>query len=329
MQIGRPLDVYRAPADMFVARFLGNPPMNLIPARLEERESRITLLVGDTSIDVTSHAPDALRIHLGGPIILGIRPEDIYEKPPAEAGPRLVPVTSRIATVEPLGAETLLTLVLPGSGGEVTARIGRETSLRHGDAAALLLMRRPFTCSTLSPPRLWSGLLRFSRLRQGADMPGEGAIDCHLHVIDQRRFLVAAGIGYTPRADETGTREELAAVLATNGVDHAVIVQPSCYGFDNAATLDTLMAAPGRYRAIAVIDGTAAVKTMQTLRDAGVMGIRCNLASFDPAALTGQCRLPPFGRGTRSRLARPDPCPRRPMGRDRPAPRRQRCPDPR
>ena len=40
VQIGKPLEVYRNPADTFVARFLGNPPMNLLAGRLERRESR-------------------------------------------------------------------------------------------------------------------------------------------------------------------------------------------------------------------------------------------------------------------------------------------------
>ena len=37
VQIGKPLEVYRNPADTFVARFLGNPPMNLMAARLERQ----------------------------------------------------------------------------------------------------------------------------------------------------------------------------------------------------------------------------------------------------------------------------------------------------
>ena len=39
MQTGRPLEVYRPPANTFVARFLGNPPMKLLPARTEAGRS--------------------------------------------------------------------------------------------------------------------------------------------------------------------------------------------------------------------------------------------------------------------------------------------------
>ena len=40
VQMGRPLEVYRNPADTFVAKFLGNPPMNLLQGRLEAQDGR-------------------------------------------------------------------------------------------------------------------------------------------------------------------------------------------------------------------------------------------------------------------------------------------------
>ena len=45
VQTGRPLDVYRHPADTFVASFLGSPPMNLLPGRIEQTGGRRTLHV--------------------------------------------------------------------------------------------------------------------------------------------------------------------------------------------------------------------------------------------------------------------------------------------
>jgi len=45
----------------------------------------------------------------------------------------------RVIAVEPLGAETLLVLTLEGAGADIIARVGRETRLRTGDAATILL----------------------------------------------------------------------------------------------------------------------------------------------------------------------------------------------
>src|SRR5262247_2113754 len=49
VQIGAPLEVYRNPADTFVARFLGNPPMNLMAARLERQGAGYRLEAGGSA----------------------------------------------------------------------------------------------------------------------------------------------------------------------------------------------------------------------------------------------------------------------------------------
>src|SRR5262247_1582388 len=49
VQIGKPLEVYRNPADTFVARFLGNPPMNLMAARLERQGAGYRLEAGGSA----------------------------------------------------------------------------------------------------------------------------------------------------------------------------------------------------------------------------------------------------------------------------------------
>jgi predicted TIM-barrel fold metal-dependent hydrolase len=114
-----------------------------------------------------------------------------------------------------------------------------------------------------------------------------GIIDCHLHVVDPLRFSITPGIGYTPRPGEEGTRETLAANLDAAGVHGAVIIQPSCYGFDNAPLLDAMASRPGRYKGIAVIQGDEPDAELERLAASGVVGVRFNLASFDGDALSG------------------------------------------
>jgi multiple sugar transport system ATP-binding protein len=132
VQMGRPLEVYRRPADTFVARFLGNPPMNLVKGTLAARGATLTVRLpcGDVPLARTSDA--TLGRYAGGDVLLGIRPEDLYETqaPHAQGMPRL---RARVLAVEPLGAETLVVVALDPSSDEMTARLGRETSLRVGD----------------------------------------------------------------------------------------------------------------------------------------------------------------------------------------------------
>ena len=88
-------------------------------------------------------------------------------------------------------------------------------------------------------------------------MSAAGIADCHLHIIDPARFAFVPGAGYTPRPDETGTRGALDAVLDAHGVAHALLVQPSGYGFDNSAMFDAMAARwsrpASRWRSTAIL----------------------------------------------------------------------------
>ena len=111
-------------------------------------------------------------------------------------------------------------------------------------------------------------------------------VDCHAHIIDPARFPFTGARGYQPRHDESGTREQFCAMLDRHGVGHAVLVQLSGYGTDNAALLDSMEAYPGRFKAIAAIAPDANDRTLESFATAGVIGVRFNLVSYDPAALS-------------------------------------------
>jgi multiple sugar transport system ATP-binding protein len=133
VQIGRPLEVYRNPADMFVAKFLGNPPMNLVQGRLEAHDGRPIARVAGSAVALNKRAMSALGRHVGGEVTIGIRPEDLYEIAPACGEADIARLPARVVAVEPLGAETLLVVALDASNEELIARIGRDTTLRSGD----------------------------------------------------------------------------------------------------------------------------------------------------------------------------------------------------
>jgi multiple sugar transport system ATP-binding protein len=143
VQIGRPLDVYRKPANTFVARFLGNPPMNLLSTTIEGpgggTEDAIVLGLGSITVALPGWSATRVGAAIGRPMVLGVRPEDLYEEPPAALAERMVALATRVIAVEPLGAETLLMLALDGSREELIARIGRETALRAGDRTCIHL----------------------------------------------------------------------------------------------------------------------------------------------------------------------------------------------
>ncbi|MGU3407445.1 amidohydrolase family protein [Methylobacterium brachiatum] len=113
-----------------------------------------------------------------------------------------------------------------------------------------------------------------------------GACDCHVHVIpDPARFPFWAGRGYTPPVDPP---ESLLALQHALKLDRVVIVTPSVYGTDNAATLDGLrLLGSRRARGVAVIGPGTGPAELDALAAAGIRGIRVNLEQagvFDPAA---------------------------------------------
>jgi predicted TIM-barrel fold metal-dependent hydrolase len=103
--------------------------------------------------------------------------------------------------------------------------------------------------------------------------------DCHAYIVDPDRFPFAPGHGYRPLAHENGPREAFAATLAGAGVTHALLVQPSCYGYDNTALFDALARSGGRFRAIVVVPLDASSEQLAGMVAAGAVGVRFNLVS--------------------------------------------------
>lgn len=109
-------------------------------------------------------------------------------------------------------------------------------------------------------------------------------VDSHAHIIDPQRFPFDDGPGYKPGPHESGTHESYRTVLDRHGVDHALLVQPSCYGFDNSAMLDAVRNDPQRFRAIAMVDPACGDDVLSDLAASGVVGARFNLVSYDREA---------------------------------------------
>ena len=129
-QIGRPLEVYRDPADTFVASFLGSPPTNLLPARLDGDGG--TLVVGASRIAINGTLAERARTANGADLLFGIRPEDV--RIDDAAAPH---AAAEVLAVEPLGAETIVRTRLPGIAQDVLVRAGRTVSAQIGERLRL------------------------------------------------------------------------------------------------------------------------------------------------------------------------------------------------
>lgn len=98
-QIGHPLDLYRKPASLFVARFIGSPTMNTFPVSVVESTGNnvvVQLPAGRAALDIGGGSTEAART-----ITFGIRPEDLTVCDAGEAW-----FSGELVVVERLGSQT-------------------------------------------------------------------------------------------------------------------------------------------------------------------------------------------------------------------------------
>jgi multiple sugar transport system ATP-binding protein len=123
LQVGSPLELYDRPVDVFTARFIGSPTMNLLPAAL--REGGADLLAGGS-------VPVPFSSATTSDILVGARPQDLV--PAAVDSPGLT-ISGIVAVVETLGSETLVHVesggqtIIGSAPGRAIPRVGEHLTL--------------------------------------------------------------------------------------------------------------------------------------------------------------------------------------------------------
>ena len=137
-QVGRPLEIYRKPANLFVAGFIGSPSMNFIPCRVLEENSRLFIMTEDFKIPVPSAIAEKLRSVGDMEFIFGIRPEDLIEKGHGHGSPNEeVAITAKVNVIEPIGKEINLDLIT--GAHSLTAVLSSNTKARLHENIELTL----------------------------------------------------------------------------------------------------------------------------------------------------------------------------------------------
>jgi multiple sugar transport system ATP-binding protein len=141
-QVDAPEQVYRWPANRFVAGFIGSPAMNMVNARLARANGGLVASFGEHSLaigDEVLTARPALRAYEGGEVVLGIRPEDIEDAAfAAEAPDRTLTVLCTLR--EALGSEVLVHFGAADDGSSTfIARVDQMSSARIGEPIQLVV----------------------------------------------------------------------------------------------------------------------------------------------------------------------------------------------
>ncbi|MBA1305227.1 MULTISPECIES: ABC transporter ATP-binding protein [Pseudomonadaceae] len=141
-QFGTPHEIYNNPANLFVASFIGSPPMNFVPLRIRQRDGRWVGVLnseqGSCELPLPITSDDGLRDR---ELILGIRPEQIGLAP---AGSADFSLAVDIEVVEPTGPDTLVVFTLNQVKAccrlapDQAPRVGETLNLQFDPRRALL-----------------------------------------------------------------------------------------------------------------------------------------------------------------------------------------------
>ena len=132
-QIGTPLELYDTPANLFVASFIGLPPMNFLDVQVEKdhlKASHFTLPLNDAE-------QKALKDYVGKVIVLGIRPENTAVGDDFKM---------KVLSNENLGMNTLVHghIGQDGTGEKITCKLPGWCNYRHGDVASICVTKKHF-----------------------------------------------------------------------------------------------------------------------------------------------------------------------------------------
>jgi multiple sugar transport system ATP-binding protein len=125
-QIGTPQEIYDRPATMFVADFIGAPPMSFINVETCLRRGDRRIQIDGASVEM----PELFEDRAGGRFALGVRPENVSF---ADASP----LRGRVIGAEYLGTTQIVTVVT--ANGRVKARLPSSEAVRVGETVGLAL----------------------------------------------------------------------------------------------------------------------------------------------------------------------------------------------
>ncbi len=139
LQVAEPLTLYRDPANVFVGRFMGSPPMNFFRGMILESDGTLYFQLnaeapGNFKVALSSPAPQMIKSCVGNEIILGLRPEDISVSALGNAHVIGATIEAVVEIVELLGSEIHLHL---NAGRPVIARVSPSIRPRVNERMSL------------------------------------------------------------------------------------------------------------------------------------------------------------------------------------------------
>jgi multiple sugar transport system ATP-binding protein len=144
-QVADPMKLYRSPANLFVAGFIGSPPMNFFRGTVVSKGNALffreqtpsgSALPNPITLPLEAANATSLRCYLEKPIMLGLRPEDIVLRQNAPEAPPDRTIEAIADVVQPMGSETHIYLTT--AGHSFVARLPASATVQAGQTLSLV-----------------------------------------------------------------------------------------------------------------------------------------------------------------------------------------------
>ncbi|NMA45032.1 MAG: ATP-binding cassette domain-containing protein [Lentisphaerae bacterium] len=136
-QVATPADLYDSPKNIFVAGFIGTPPMNFFDARVVKVNDKLQIKEESFALDVPAAWRAKLEPYIDKKVIFGLRPEHVGS-PSAESIENAPTIPAVVEVIEPMGSETYLYMKTGATG--FIARVDPHRSCKVGDQLNLAVI---------------------------------------------------------------------------------------------------------------------------------------------------------------------------------------------
>jgi len=133
-QIDSPLNIYNKPSNLFVAGFIGSPAINTFKGRLVANGEQVNFAYGnDFTVQVAPDQVENIKSYIGKEVVMGIRPEDLYDSDFDSMAEFAQPVQAICDVVEPMGNEFMVAFDSLSRSAKFSARFDPKKMPIIGD----------------------------------------------------------------------------------------------------------------------------------------------------------------------------------------------------
>ncbi len=136
-QLDTPQHLYDAPANQFVAGFIGSPSMNFFSAKLRKDGGKLFVDTGSFTVEIPENRVNTYMPYAGKDIIFGVRPEDVFNPLYIPSGIHTASIEAKVEVTELMGNEIFL--YLESGGNSFVARVDPRTRFAISDKVQVAL----------------------------------------------------------------------------------------------------------------------------------------------------------------------------------------------